>query len=261
MKLFLNQIGIASIAILFATATCNNSASTENEELNSSEEMALPSEEMAGQTETVSPSDTGKTASVQNDTVAIVTSLGTIKVHLYNETPLHKANFLKLCESNYYDGLLFHRVIPNFMIQGGDPNSKNAAPGQMLGNGGPGYTVPAEFNPNLRHKRGALAAARMGDMVNPQKASSGSQFYICHIPTFQLDMQYTVFGETVDGFDVIDKIAAQAVDGNDRPLKDVKILRTDVLTKKPAAASSDKKEQKDSAKAKGKSNSSKKTTK
>lgn len=110
--------------------------------------------------------------------VKIQTTLGDITVRLYDETPLHRDNFLKLAKEGYYNGTLFHRVIKDFMIQGGDPDSKTAKPGQMLGVGGPGYTIPAEFNPSLIHKRGALAAARQGDEVNPEKASSGSQFYI-----------------------------------------------------------------------------------
>ena len=107
----------------------------------------------------------------------IHTDFGDMKGFLYNETPKHRDNFVKLVKSGYYDGTLFHRVINGFMIQGGDPDSKKAKPGQPLGRGGPGYTVPAEFNPTLTHKRGALAAAGQGDL-NPQKASSGSQFYI-----------------------------------------------------------------------------------
>ena len=110
--------------------------------------------------------------------VQIKTSLGNIVVRLYDETPLHRDNFLKLASEGYYDGTLFHRVIKNFMIQGGDPNSKGAAPGAHLGTGGPDYTIAAEFNRNLIHKKGALAAARQGDEVNPEKRSSGSQFYI-----------------------------------------------------------------------------------
>jgi cyclophilin family peptidyl-prolyl cis-trans isomerase len=110
--------------------------------------------------------------------VEIKTSMGTIVVKLYNETPLHKANFIKLVKDKYFDGMLFHRVIKEFMIQTGDPNSKTAAKGQALGNGGPSYTINAEFNPNLFHKKGALSAARQGDDINPKKASSGSQFYI-----------------------------------------------------------------------------------
>ena len=110
--------------------------------------------------------------------VIIKTSEGDITVRLYDETPRHRDNFLKLAKEDYYEGTLFHRVIKNFMIQGGDPNSKDAPAGMMLGTGGPGYTIPAEILPQFIHKRGALAAARQGDEVNPERASSGSQFYI-----------------------------------------------------------------------------------
>lgn len=132
-----------------------------------------------------------------NDKVVLITtSMGKIVVDLYDETPLHKANFLKLAESGFYDSLLFHRVINGFMIQGGDPQSKGAAEGVQLGNGGPGYTIPAEFVDSLYHKKGALAAARMGDDVNPEKASSGSQFYIVQGKTYTkeqlLSMEKTI---------------------------------------------------------------------
>lgn len=110
--------------------------------------------------------------------VIIKTSEGDIAVRLYDETPRHRDNFLKLAQEGYYNGTLFHRVIKNFMIQGGDPNSKDAPAGMQLGTGGPGYTIPAEILPQYIHKRGALAAARQGDEVNPERASSGSQFYI-----------------------------------------------------------------------------------
>lgn len=110
--------------------------------------------------------------------VMIVTDSGVIKIRLYNETPLHRDNFLKLVKDQYYDNLLFHRVIQNFMIQGGDPDSRNAKPSVLLGEGGPGYTIPAEFNTKLFHKKGVLAAARESDMDNPSRESSGSQFYI-----------------------------------------------------------------------------------
>jgi peptidyl-prolyl cis-trans isomerase B (cyclophilin B) len=177
----------------------------------------------------------------------IHTDYGDMKGILYNETPKHRDNFVKLVKQGYYDGLLFHRVINGFMIQGGDPDSKNAKPGQRLGSGGPGYTVPAEFNAKLIHKKGALSAARQGDQVNPSKASSGSQFYIVQGKkanpgqlsanytveqkkiyetiggTPFLDMQYTVYGEITEGLDVIDKIAAVEKDASDRPLKDVKM--------------------------------------
>lgn len=155
----------------------------------------------------------------------IHTEFGDMKGILYNETPKHRDNFVKLAKSGFYDGLLFHRVIMGFMIQGGDPTSKTAKPGQALGGGDLGYTTPAEFNPALKHKRGALAAARTGDEVNPTKASSASQFYIVQPEkgTHFLDMNYTVFGEVTDGFDVIDKIAAAQKDQRDRPLKDIKM--------------------------------------
>ncbi len=115
---------------------------------------------------------------VKDTKVVINTTMGTIVVKLYNETPKHRDNFIRLVKKNYFDSLLFHRVIKDFMIQGGDPYSKNASLKNQLGNGGPGYTLPAEFNPKLFHKRGALAAAREPDNVNPKKRSSGSQFYI-----------------------------------------------------------------------------------
>ncbi|MEI6434498.1 MAG: peptidylprolyl isomerase [Bacteroidota bacterium] len=152
----------------------------------------------------------------------IHTDYGDMKGILYNETPQHRDNFVKLAKSGYYDGTLFHRVINGFMIQGGDPDSKTAKPGQALGMGGPGYTVPAEFNKAYNHKKGALAAARS---ENPAKASSGSQFYIVEPENGAhfLDNNYTVFGEITDGLDVISKIATVPKDATDRPLKDVKM--------------------------------------
>ena len=186
--------------------------------------------------------------------VEIETEFGNMVVWLYDATPEHRDNFLKLVEKEYFDGLLFHRVINQFMIQGGDPNSRNAKPDQPLGSGGPGYTVPAEFVDSLFHKKGALAAARTGDQVNPEKRSSGSQFYIVQgRPVSEqdlnmmesrkgfrytkaqrdkymevggtpfLDRDYTVFGEVVEGLDVIDKIANVGTKPGDRPLEDVRM--------------------------------------
>lgn len=186
--------------------------------------------------------------------VLISTNYGDMKAILYNETPLHRDNFIKLVKEGYYDGTLFHRVIDGFMIQGGDPDSKTAKPKQMLGQGGPGYTIPAEFKQELIHKKGALAAARMGDNVNPQKASSGSQFYIAQGKRYTseelnmlqarmgkqfnqtqkdayvneggvpfLDYEYTVFGQVIEGLEVIDKIAKVQKDRYDRPIEDVKM--------------------------------------
>lgn len=187
--------------------------------------------------------------------VLISTDFGDMKVKLYNETPQHRDNFIKLAKEGFFDGTLFHRVIEGFMIQGGDPNSKDAKPGKQLGAGGPGYTVEAEFVfPQYFHKKGALSAARQGDRANPKKASSGSQFYIVQGKpisenelkqvenklkvTFTdeqkevysevggtpfLDNNYTVFGEVIEGLEVIDKIAAVATQRGDRPVEDVKM--------------------------------------
>ena len=156
----------------------------------------------------------------------IITSMGVIKVKLYAKTPLHRENFEKLALNKYYDGVLFHRVIRGFMIQGGDPLSKDPANKAKFGTGGPDYTVPAEFIPEYKHKKGALAAARRGDAVNPYKESSGSQFYLVQdaAACAQLDGAYTVFGETIEGLDVIDKIAAVQTDNRDCPVQDVKII-------------------------------------
>ena len=197
--------------------------------------------------------------------VQLVTTEGTIILRLYDSTPLHRDNFLKLVKSHYYDSILFHRVIQNFMIQAGDPNSRAAQPRQPLGNGGPAYTIPAEFRASLFHKKGVVAAARMGDQVNPERKSSGSQFYIVQGKTFtdreldsieitrlqgsklpldhrevykatggtpQLDQNYTVFGEVVSGIEVVDKIAAAATSkgqDRDRPLLDIRIIKAKLV--------------------------------
>lgn len=235
--------------------------------------------------------------STKGDTLILIeTEFGNMKIKLYDKTPKHKANFIKLVKQGFFDGLLFHRVINQFMIQGGDPDSKNAPAGKMLGDGGPGYEIDAEFNNSLFHKKGVIAAAREGDNVNPLKKSSGSQFYIVQgrkftdgeldkleekislgnyislhteitkqatqyrmtgnksafdklteeikskkdfkiikIPNYKreiyktiggtphLDGNYTVFGEIVEGLEVIGKIAGVETDKNDRPIKDVKM--------------------------------------
>lgn len=192
--------------------------------------------------------------------VLLKTTFGDITVALYDDTPAHKANFLKLVNDKFYDGVLFHRIIKGFMIQGGDPNSKTAKAGQRLGDGDVGYTIPAEFVSGRFHKRGALAAAREGDQVNPKKASSGCQFYIVDGTVYDndkmtmiaqrtgktfspeqieayttvggapwLDGDYTVFGEVIKGMEVVDKIANQQKDGNDRPLEDIKIINATVI--------------------------------
>ena len=157
----------------------------------------------------------------------IITNMGTIKVKLYSGTPKHRENFAKLAFSKYYDGIIFHRVINGFMIQGGDPLTKDIyADPAKYGTGGPDYTIPAEFVPEYTHKKGALAAARRGDAANPLKESSGSQFYIVQNESTcaQHDGNYTVFGQTVEGFDVIDKIAAVETNNRDCPVTPVKII-------------------------------------
>lgn len=200
--------------------------------------------------------------------VLLQTSMGDMLIRLSDSTPSHRDNFLKLVKQHYYDSSLFHRVINNFMIQGGDPDSKNAPAGKPLGEGGPRYTIPAEFRPGLFHKKGVIAAARQGDNVNPQKASNGSQFYITQgkkftdgaldtletyrlngrkIPADQreayktvggtphLDQGYTVFGEVVDGLNVIDKIAAVPTSkgaDRDRPLENVMIIKASLVKRK-----------------------------
>lgn len=184
--------------------------------------------------------------------VELETRYGNMIIQLYDSTPKHQDNFIKLVEEEFYDSLLFHRVIQNFMIQGGDPQSKNAAAAKSLGSGGPGYTVEAEFVDENIHVKGALAAARTSDAVNPQKRSSGSQYYIVqgqpikenqlkrieaqknirytadqrekyltHGGTPFLDREYTVFGQVIDGLEVIDKIATSATNDRDRPNEDI----------------------------------------
>ncbi len=174
----------------------------------------------------------------------ITTNMGTLKVKLYKETPLHRDNFLKLVNQKFYDGILFHRVINGFMIQAGDPLSKDPAQMAKYGTGGPGYTVPAEILPQFTHKKGALAAARKGDKANPNRESSGSQFYIVHNPEAcaSLDGQYTVFGETIEGLDVVDKIATVATGAQKRdlPNEPVKIISIrEIVVETPAEAAPD----------------------
>lgn len=188
----------------------------------------------------------------QHKKIKIITPYGKMILELSDETPAYRDNFIKLVKKHFYDGVLFHRVIKDFMIQGGDPDSKNAKPGELLGNGDVGYTLPADFKTNLFHQKGALAAAREGDDVNPTKASSGCQFYIVQGKKYTnkqldeieartghrftkeqkevyetiggtpfLDGSYTVFGQLIKGMDVLDKIASVPTDANDRPKKNI----------------------------------------
>lgn len=199
--------------------------------------------------------------------VEVITSRGTILLRLSDSTPLHRDNFLRLSKAGFYDSLLFHRVIRSFMIQTGDPDSREGHPGKPLsqgGSGGPGYWIPAEFRTSLFHKKGALAAARTGDDVNPTRASSGSQFYIVQGKVFtdagldslemgrlkgrkipaeyravyktiggapHLDQNYTVFGEVIKGMEVVDSIAASSTSGPplDRPVHEVRIIKVKLV--------------------------------
>jgi len=212
-----------------------------------------------------SQKDSTVTSKDRKRDVLLETNFGDIIVRLSDSTPLHRDNFLKLVKTGFYDSVLFHRVIQNFMIQAGDPGSTNAKPGQPLGGGGPAYRIPAEFRTTLFHKRGVIAAARDN---NPEKASSGSQFYIVQGKVFtdagldsvetyrlngkkippehrevyktiggapHLDQGYTVFGEVIEGMDVVDKIAAvQTSKGadRDRPLEDVRIIKAALIKRK-----------------------------
>jgi len=158
--------------------------------------------------------------------IRIKTTLGDITIRLFDETPLHKANFEKLVHEGFYNGSIFHRVIPGFMNQGGDPNTISGNEGNgHPGTGGPGYTVPAEIHSHLTHKKGALASARLPDQVNPRRESSGSQFYIVNASTGAhfLDGQYTVFGEVVEGMDVVDAIASTRTGPGDMPVERIEM--------------------------------------
>ncbi len=199
--------------------------------------------------------------------ILLETTMGNITLALYDETPKHRDNFVELVKKGFYDGLLFHRVIADFMVQGGDPDSRDAAPGERLGSGGLDYTVEAEFRfPQLMHKRGALAAARQGDAVNPKRRSSSCQFYIVWGDIYQeeeieqmamqlerytrgqvvmtdevkkiystvggtphLDGQYTVFGEVVEGLEVIEAMQETKTDRFDRPYEDIKIVKATLV--------------------------------
>lgn len=253
-RLLIISFSCMAMMVLMSASSCEDNKKTSE---------STPAEmEQTNSTDVSSNAEaTEETSAVSEDfkdaKVLIKTKFGDMVVQLYDETPLHKANFLKLVNEHYYDDLLFHRCIKGFMIQGGDPNSKGASPNQFLGGGSPGYTIPAEFNPKFVHKKGALCAARQGDQVNPRKESSGSQFYIVqgtplndmqlaqsevyaaqNMPGFkysneqkeayktiggtpQLDMAYTVFGEVISGLNVIDSIAAQPTAKGDRPLENI----------------------------------------
>lgn len=248
-----------SVGLLFLLTLA--SASGCNEARNSSKDDVTADATQSSET-TVNTEETQPVMEATTTKVKIITSYGTMVAELYDSTPQHRDNFIKLAESGFYNDLLFHRVIKGFMIQGGDPDSRGAEANLRLGSGGPGYTIEAEFIDSLVHTKGALAAARQGDQVNPQRRSSGSQFYIvqgkpvppqmllsieadcnstrrdssmhfhyseAQIEAYQtqggtphLDGQYTVFGQIIEGLEIIDKIGAVQTARGDRPVEDVK---------------------------------------
>ena len=213
------------LLVSLAAASCGN----RNTQKTSSDGTAAP-EATAETTENTKTMDSNLAfdpASLPEEPIfEIHTTEGTITILLYADTPLHRDNFVKLASQHYYDSVLFHRVIYNFMIQTGDPNTKDPSKEDEYGNGGPDYTIPAEIIPAHTHKKGAVAAARLGDTANPRRESSGSQFYIVQSEEgcSHLNGAYTVFGETLDGFEVIDRIASLRTNAMDRPLKDVRII-------------------------------------
>lgn len=213
------------LLVSLAAASCGN----RNTQKTSSDGTAAPdaTAETTENTKTMDSNLAFDPASLPEEPIfEIHTTEGTITILLYADTPLHRDNFVKLASQHYYDSVLFHRVIYNFMIQTGNPNTKDPAKEDEYGNGGPDYTIPAEIIPAHTHKKGAVAAARLGDTANPRRESSGSQFYIVQSEEgcSHLNGAYTVFGETLDGFEVIDRIASIRTNAMDRPLKDVRII-------------------------------------
>ena len=218
-RILLTSIILASAVAFLASCSCGRGTKEVSDaELNDSTKTAMEMKRL------------------EEPVFDIVTTHGTMRVKLYNKTPKHRDNFAKLVGEKYYDGVRFHRVIEGFMIQTGDPLSRDTSKINAWGTGGPDYTVPAEFVNEYWHKKGAIAAARKGDLANPTKASSGSQFYIVHDENacLHLDGQYSIFGEVIEGLDIIDKIATVATDRYDRPYEDVIIERITAVVEEPA---------------------------
>ena len=219
-RILFTSILLASIAAVVSSCSCGNSKTeAADTELKDSTKTAI---EMADKR-------------IEEPVFEIKTTHGTMKVQLYSKTPKHRDNFAKLVSENYYDSIRFHRVIEGFMIQTGDPYSRDTAKINAWGTGGPDYTIPAEFVNEYWHKKGALAAARKGDLANPTKASSGSQFYIVHDENacLHLDGQYSIFGEVIEGLEVIDAIAGVATDPYNRPYEDVFIVSIRPVAEEP----------------------------
>ncbi len=204
-RFFLMTTIVALLAIIVACGQQNNGQDMDAEQ-------RIPDEPVAG-----------------DSLVVIETTKGTIKIELFTEqAPEHSGNFKKLARDGFYNGTAFHRVIPGFVVQGGDPNSRSEDR-TVHGRGGPGYTIPAEIG--IDHKRGYVAAARLGDQVNPERESSGSQFYICLADLPNLDDAYTVFGRVLEGMDVVDAIAQVETDMNDNPVDRVEMVNVTLIPK------------------------------
>ena len=219
------------ISLVLLAVSCGGRHGKQGDEGAAADSLATESVEKPAK-KTASKADTVSLANYRNRLPQepffdIVTSMGTIRVKLYKDTPKHRDNFARLSLSHFYDETLFHRVVPGFVIQGGDPYTKDTTRVEEWGEGGPGYNIDPEFVPEHRHKKGALAAARRGDFANPAKESNGSQFYLVVDSTAcsHLNGEYTVFGETVGGLNVIDRIARTQVDRYNRPERPVVILR------------------------------------
>ena len=219
------------ISLVLLAVSCGGRHGKQGDEGAAADSLATESVEKPAK-KTASKADTVSLANYKNRLPQepffdIVTSMGTIRVKLYKDTPKHRDNFIRLSLSHFYDETLFHRVVPGFVIQGGDPYTKDTTRVEEWGEGGPGYNIDPEFVPEHRHKKGALAAARRGDFANPAKESNGSQFYLVVDSTAcsHLNGEYTVFGETVGGLNVIDRIARTQVDRYNRPERPVVILR------------------------------------
>jgi len=224
----MKRLGIYLLTAIILVAGCKGNKSQEplsEDPAATTEQNETNPEEKTMKEEPTLPAD--KWAELGDEPMLkIKTTDGTMTIKLYADTPLHRDNFVKLAKKGFYNGVLFHRIIKGFMIQGGDPLTKDSTKVAMYGTGGPGYTIPAEIVPGKTHKKGALAAARRGDLANPAKASSGSQFYIVQDAEGckHLDGEYTIFGEVVDGLNVVDKIASERTDFRDRPVNKVEII-------------------------------------
>lgn len=220
-------------AAAFILAGCNNSGKKAEEDASEAPSDSVATTKKTEKAEKKEKDDAEKEKAIQEQAASldeeplfdILTTMGTIRVKLYKNTPKHRDNFIHLALSGYYDDVLFHRVVPDFVIQAGDPNTRDSSLIDQWGQGGPDYMIPPEFVPEYTHKKGALAAARSGDIANPMKESHGSQFYLVVSADncSHLDGEYTVFGETVSGLNTIDRISRVKTDKYGRPLKPIKI--------------------------------------